>query len=592
MARSSATVEQHNVPFKEFPCIATDMVESLTSAIGNSDSFRDQYLLENILSKYEGTGGSSPETRAQRARDSMRNDEALNVLTNRRLMSGKTHRFPWFTSEALFATTQRIIMKTLGDFSYDIYAAGEFSSGAGVHYKSGSSSVYKKYRGRVSCTPDARSRVIACIKSTPLWHAQMIDRWGPETHHWVRVVKGNIGFTAPKDGETDRFCCKEATGNMYLQKALGNRIRKKLKSVGIDLNNQLNNRRAAYQASITQSDATLDLKSASNSLTVALVYRCMPDDWFDELYAIRSSYCAVSPPTTANEKQQWHRMEMISSMGNGYTFELESLIFWALGEAVRKLSGCPGRTLVFGDDIIVPIGITHRVIAVLNYVGFRINMKKSFWKGDFRESCGGHYKNGVDVTPIYIRKYINDTSRVLWFLNRLRSWGDIGGIVDDRLWSLYRRVQRSHVDPRLWGGKRLASATSLATPHPRRQRLAYPTARERTSGRAGLLRAFQYKSTDVDYGYVAIGSDGTYLCNETREDTDQVVRCLRGLRSYYGSSAPKILYEIGKPVGVTGDRMLVFETEATSLRPTGLRPNEEHDNEDVPYFCAELIVSF
>jgi len=97
-------------------------------------------------------------------------------------------------------------------------------------------------------------------------------------------------------------------------------------------------------------------------------------------------------------------LQKVSSMGNGYTFELESLLFWAIAESVRDLfSYSREPILVYGDDIIVHRSYTMKVIDVLTDLGFTLNLDKSFWDGPFRESCGGDYYFGDSVRPFYIR---------------------------------------------------------------------------------------------------------------------------------------------------------------------------------------------
>ena len=74
----------------------------------------------------------------------------------------------------------------------------------------------------------------------------------------------------------------------------------------------------------------------------------LPEAWFDLLNDCRSQ--AVS------YKGEWIELNMFSSMGNAFTFELESLIFWAIANAVCYCSGSRGHISVYGDDIIVPSG--------------------------------------------------------------------------------------------------------------------------------------------------------------------------------------------------------------------------------------------
>jgi hypothetical protein len=85
-------------------------------------------------------------------------------------------------------------------------------------------------------------------------------------------------------------------------------------------------------------------------------------------------------------------------MGNGFTFELESLIFFA----IASCSCDAGIVSVYGDDIIVPSQYATDVMKNLEMCGFSLNWDKSFIDGPFRESCGGDYFEGFDIRPVYV----------------------------------------------------------------------------------------------------------------------------------------------------------------------------------------------
>jgi hypothetical protein len=110
-------------------------------------------------------------------------------------------------------------------------------------------------------------------------------------------------------------------------------------------------------------------------------------------------------------------------MGNGFTFELESLIFASLAFAAG--AGDDGRTFtVFGDDIIVQTDVAAEVLALLRYCGFETNDRKTFVKGPFRESCGGDYFNGVLVTPHYVKEIPHEPQHWISLANGLRRLAD------------------------------------------------------------------------------------------------------------------------------------------------------------------------
>lgn len=142
-----------------------------------------------------------------------------------------------------------------------------------------------------------------------------------------------------------------------------------------------------------------------------------------------------------------HLLRKVSSMGNGFTFELETLIFYGLCSAVIELLASKDmdhRCTVFGDDIIIASELVPALREVLLYFGFVMNPKKTFSEGPFRESCGKHFFYGNDVTPFYIRQPVDTVPRKYWAANtvrrysRLEQWG-----LDPRWLPAYSRIVQS-----------------------------------------------------------------------------------------------------------------------------------------------------
>jgi hypothetical protein len=214
----------------------------------------------------------------------------------------------------------------------------------------------------------------------------------------MNIVQGNRICTVPKSSKTDRVIAIEPDMNMYVQKGFAKMIRNRLRMVGIDLNTQASvNQMMAWRGSADGSFCTIDLSSASDTISLAIVDELLPPGWVEALKQCRS-------PIGTLPSGEVVRYSKFSSMGNAYTFELESLIFWALAKATLTAMGIKGVVSVFGDDIIVPTQAGPFLMAALKHAGFIPNMDKSFLTGPFRESCGKHYYLGVDVTPIYLRK--------------------------------------------------------------------------------------------------------------------------------------------------------------------------------------------
>ena len=266
-------------------------------------------------------------------------------------------------------------------------------------------------RGLLTTVPDK-------IESTPTltvgakWYIlpYLASAWGRFDLRYRREmswVRGNRYLTVPKTGLIDRSIAVEPSINLFYQKGLGESIRRRLRRRAkwdMDLAQDIH-RREAEKSSKSREFATLDLSNASDTVSRNLVKLLLPASWFRELDALRS-------PSTLVDGH-WHVLEKFSSMGNGYTFELETLLFAAILSVLLKEQGRAGELgvdlFVFGDDIILPDEVSGDAISVLKYCGFLVNEEKTFTGPlAFRESCGGDYFDGHDVRPYYIKEAIND----------------------------------------------------------------------------------------------------------------------------------------------------------------------------------------
>lgn len=277
-------------------------------------------------------------------------------------------------------------------------------------------------------------------------------------------------FTVPKTSVIDRVACKEPELNMYCQKAVGDFIRQRLKRNGIDLNDQTVNQVLAREGSMDGSLATIDLSSASDSVTISLVQAILPLEWSMLLMELRSPNTWVPAHTSedgSSIEAHWHINEMISSMGNAFTFELESLLFWLLTRACAYFTRTQGRISVYGDDIICPSGLRDSVESTLEFFGFTLNPSKTFWDGNFRESCGKHWFSGVEVTPFYVKRVPTRLSDWCLLLNHLRQWSSSSyGICDPTYWPLWSLF--AEVIPRpLWGANDFSARDALVAPNVR-----------------------------------------------------------------------------------------------------------------------------
>lgn len=354
-----------------------------------------------------------------KALDSFYADESFNAITSKRIRNGVSGGFSPRV-EALIHGVRRKIDAVLGPFCLREVLEG-------CRFGNGASATLSRRRGRydqklttlpLSVSPAALPLAKLCIEADPAWlRALLGPDYEPGTFASLSracfcETNYNVFDTVPKSLKTDRTIAKEPTLNGFLQQGVHMVLRRRLKRAGVDLSDQtLNQEAAALAQSLDWS--TLDLKSASNSVTTALVELLLPEPWFSYLDLLRSRYTMLPDGTR-------HRNVMFSSMGNAFTFELESLIFWAISSTV---CGSSNQVFVYGDDIVVPTGKADDVVEALEAFGFRVNTDKSFIGGRFFESCGKHFFDGTDVTPCYQKSVPRETLiETVRSHNRLIRW--------------------------------------------------------------------------------------------------------------------------------------------------------------------------
>jgi len=226
----------------------------------------------------------------------------------------------------------------------------------------------------------------------------------------VRYGQGQLSFV-PKDSRKHRSIIIEPLLNTFVQKGIGLVIREKLLAFGVNLKDQRINRNRARLSSMDGSLATVDLSSASDNIAYAVVLDLLPIRWFELLSTWRTSSVYYKKRNITNIV-----LQKFSTMGNGFTFELQSLIFYALAYACCVYYKVTPDVSVYGDDIILPSTLFYQFSGILSSLGFTVNSEKSFFEGNFRESCGGDFVNGINVRPFYVKDRWSD-GRLIAFLN-------------------------------------------------------------------------------------------------------------------------------------------------------------------------------
>lgn len=246
--------------------------------------------------------------------------------------------------------------------------------------------------------------------------------WPPEK---ILVARGNHHFTVLKNRQADRNAAKEPLWNSKLQNGIGKRIATRLRRFGVDIRDQGRNRLLAGLA-MARRLATLDLSQASDLIAANCVWLLLTINenpqglrWWHLLNVARSKAVRIKG---LEGKTIWHTLQMFCSMGNGFTFPLESAIFLAV---CRTVVGVDQRDVlaVYGDDMIMPQEHAAKIIERLEYLGFKVNISKSCLAGKFFESCGSDWFDGQPVRPFFLRW--NSESPIPYALqiaNALRLW--------------------------------------------------------------------------------------------------------------------------------------------------------------------------
>jgi len=245
---------------------------------------------------------------------------------------------------------------------------------------------------------------------------EQVDFLEPGRELPVKVI------SVPKTMKTPRIIAVEPTAMMYSQQAILRLFQEAIEESStlrsfIGLDDQAPNQRLARQGSSKGDLATLDLSEASDRVSCESVSHLLRRHrhLHDAVMACRSTHARL-PDGSVIE------LSKFASMGSALCFPMEAAMFLVaiflgieqdLGHELSKddVKSYLGRVRVFGDDIIVPKEHVHSVILSLESFGLKVNSRKSFWNGSFRESCGKEYFDGTDVSLVRVRRFIPSSRR-------------------------------------------------------------------------------------------------------------------------------------------------------------------------------------
>ena len=396
------------------------------------ESIRASRSIWSLLKKFPFSRKQCPTDRKAAAREKLINAELQCKCTNEKLRALSESDIPPFIRLA-----RRYIDELMGDCRskvMEVISMARPGKGSTVSNRDERVTPFYKFADfPYTCTRAARPYALAMVSGDPQWweilensgrrkeipfgiwpHGNMSRAQSQENlfDDCVTYVASDIIQFVPKDATTDRPMAVGASLNMMLQLGVNAWMTGRLKTVGIDLTDQKRNQEWARLGSLLSGQysllygeqfSTIDLASASDTIAYKLVQLLLPSDWFAFLCDLRHVSGELSGATLVYEK--------FSAMGNGFTFPLESLIFWAVSKAAQEVVGIPcsrSDISVYGDDIIVRQKGASAVIEALEWCGFTVNTDKSYITGCFKESCGADFWNGINIRPIHLKRILDE----------------------------------------------------------------------------------------------------------------------------------------------------------------------------------------
>lgn len=234
----------------------------------------------------------------------------------------------------------------------------------------------------------------------------LVDVSGSLASNLARLV------TVPKTCTALRTITVEPMLNQFVQQGLNEHLRMEITRCSVmsrclSLSTQVPNQNLALEGSRTGAWVTIDLSSASDRLSTELV---------ETVFANRPRYLSAilgcrTPSVDIGGSPMLIRK--YAGMGNATTFPVQSFTFALVALAsmvgigtsvsIKKLEALASNVRVFGDDIVIRSEHYPVFAEWIESCGLKINRGKTFFKGNFRESCGVDAFRGTTVTPVYLR---------------------------------------------------------------------------------------------------------------------------------------------------------------------------------------------
>ena len=208
--------------------------------------------------------------------------EELCAITNERFRSVVSADESADVSSVLYLASRKIC-QILGDVpSYDELTFS-FGPGATTNVTKARSHPRVKLEAKLACSYSLLPHVGEFLAEFPSWLHSHSNDSSVELH----VAHGKLQFV-PKSSKTKRSIVVEPTLNGFGQQGIGKHLKNRLRLFGVDLRDQTRNQNLAREGSLEDNLSTIDLASASDTISYGLVLHLLPVDWFDLLDRFRT----------------------------------------------------------------------------------------------------------------------------------------------------------------------------------------------------------------------------------------------------------------------------------------------------------------
>jgi hypothetical protein len=216
-----------------------------------------------------------------------------------------------------------------------------------------------------------------------------------------------------KDSRGPRLISCEPLEYQWIQQGLAKAITSRIEAHPltrghVNFADQGVNRELARKGSLTLEWDTLDMKDASDLVSLALVKELFSGT------AVLEGLIASRTPETKLPNGLVVQMAKFAPMGSALCFPIEALVFYALAVSVLNCRGLSRRkaidsVYVYGDDLVIRAGFAEHLYKAFEAVGLRFNRSKcATSKVPFRESCGLDAFKGHPVTPLRVKTPVSE----------------------------------------------------------------------------------------------------------------------------------------------------------------------------------------